>query len=52
MTALLTTLLLGASSESFDRLWGFHVTNSFNGLPDVMPEALFFGLVQLVAQLG
>lgn len=52
VTALLTTLLMGASSESFDRLWGFHVINSFDGLPDVMPEALFFGLVQLVAQLG
>lgn len=52
VTALLTTLLMGASSESFDRLWGFHLINSFNGLPDVMPEALFFGLVQLVAQLG
>ncbi|TAJ17537.1 MAG: MFS transporter [Dehalococcoidia bacterium] len=52
VTALLTTLLMGASSESFDRLWGFHLINSFDGLPDVMPEALFFGLVQLVAQLG
>ena len=52
VTALLTTLLMGASSESFDRLWGFHLINSFEGLPDVMPEALFFGLVQLVAQLG
>jgi DHA3 family tetracycline resistance protein-like MFS transporter len=52
VTALLTTLLMGASSESFDRLWGFHLLHSFDGLPDVMPEALFFGLVQLVAQLG
>lgn len=52
VTALLTALLMGASSESFDRLWGFHLINSFDGLPDVMPEALFFGLVQLVAQLG
>ncbi len=52
VTALLTALLMGASSESFDRLWGFHLINSFDGLPDLMPEALFFGLVQLVAQLG
>lgn len=52
VTALLTTLLMGASSESFDRLWGFHLIHSFEGLPDVMPEALFFGLVQLVGQLG
>lgn len=52
VTALITTLLMGASSESFDRLWGFHIINSFDGLPDVMPEALFFGLVQLVGQIG
>ncbi len=51
VTALLTALLMGASSESFDRLWGFHLIDSF-GLPDVMSETLFFGLVQLVAQLG
>lgn len=51
VTALVTALLMGASSESFDRLWGFHLIESFR-LPDVMSEALFFGLVQLVAQLG
>jgi len=51
VTALLTALLMGASSESFDRLWGFHLIQSF-GLPDVMSETLFFGLVQLGGQLG
>ena len=40
VTALLTTLLMGASSESFDRLWGFHLINSFDGLPDVQPQCL------------
>ncbi len=52
VTALLTTLLMGASSESFDRLWSFHLIESFNGLSDVMPEAVFFGLIQLGGQLG
>ena len=47
--AFLVAFVVGCSSESWDRLWSYHLLEHI-GLPSGMNEVLFFGAVGLLTQ--
>jgi hypothetical protein len=49
--AIMVALLFGASSEAFDRLWGYHLLENI-GLGDGVNEALLFGAIAIASQMG
>jgi len=49
--AFLVAFLVGCSSESWDRLWGYHLLEQV-GVPAGVDEVLLFGAVGLLAQAG
>ena len=50
-SAFLVAFLVGCSSESWDRLWGYHLIEHI-GVPAWMDEVLLFGAIGLLAQAG
>lgn len=49
--ALGVALLFGASSEAFDRLWGYHLIETI-GLPTGLNETILFGAIAVASQVG
>ncbi len=49
--AMAIALLFGASSEVFDRLWGFHLVDGV-GVPHGVNETLLFGAIAVASQLA
>lgn len=49
--AFFVTFFAGASSEAFDRLWGYQLLTGI-GIPDGMDEVMLFGGIAVLGQLG
>jgi hypothetical protein len=52
LTALAIAALFGMASESFDRLWPYHLLKGGFAVPGRVGEVLLFAGIQLVAQIG
>jgi DHA3 family tetracycline resistance protein-like MFS transporter len=52
IAALAIAALVGMSSESFDRLWPYHLLKGGFAVPGGLSDVVLFATIQVVAQLG